>query len=578
MLKTKDYKYYEVKLNNDGEITSNNIVLRDGDAIGLPISFSEDTLDFYLNSIKKNIKNRMINDFWTKNYSIVFNVMENHDYTYDEWLYLINYAKNNNIKFLVNILEHYTPEEMENYIEKFAINDHDNKKRFIFHNNNLKSMDNPLLKDNDAFKYIGISSSLTVNEFNESDIDEYIEKQRSKKLNQFDFVLKDGEQLEIDEVNNIKKVIDYIKEKYPNNLFDISFSSNFQYYTKDQFLKLLELENYIKEVYNENYELEFLVCDTIINKKQILNANSKIEGLVNYLRNSGMSPYEKVLYVHNLLAEKEFYDDINNNSLSRDIYTILNSRNIVSIGYSMLMNTIFSELNDENIRVSSELINLNNGKYSCVNCIYLNDEKYDINGYYKVDITKNNGTNELNRFMVPCDDFISICDELGYVSSGPGISCGNLMKNSHYFQKYNDDNYSEYLTRILAWDENIDRLNENTLKFLGEESKENVLNKVKKDKKRDITFYILDEIDEKVENTKAIPIDVTHEALEAVASDFYGLDRYESTRYATNLIKKSVFNSLFQYRRDTCKNEFAKASILVENGSLLLNTNISRRK
>lgn len=578
MLKTKDYKYYEMKLNKDGRIILTDIILKTGDTIGLPISFSETKLDNYLRIVKDAIKDKIINDYWATEYSCVFNVMENHNYTYNQWKYLIEYAKKNNINFFVNIVEEYTPQEMENYIEKFVRGYKSNRKHFLFHDDNFKLEYNPLISEEDPFTYIGSCSSYVIKEFDENAIDEYINKQRRKLLNQFDFVLKDGNNFSEVEIDNVKKVIDYIKEKYPNNIFDISFSSNFQYYTKEQFSKLLQLEKYIKDNYNNKYELEFLACDTVINKKQILNANSKIDEVVNLLKHSTMSPYEKILYVHKLLTEKKFYDEPFNSTLARDVYTILNSDNVVSIGYAMLMNTIFKELKDENIKVTNELIDLNNGSFSCVNCVYLKDEKYGINGYYKIDIIKNNGTNEINRFMIPSSDFNSICDEYGYVDSGPGVSCGNIMRNCHYFQRYNDDNSGDYLSRILSWHENIDNLNNNTLEFLNNESKEKVLTKVINDKKTHPTFYILDEIDECVKNTSPIPLEATYNAIETVASNYYGLDSYESRRYANNVIKKSIFNSLFQCRRSTCKNDFAKVSLQIEKGNLSLNSKINRRK
>lgn len=578
MLKINNYKYYPIQLTKEGKVILKDIKLNTGDCIGLPISFNEKKLDNYLTIVKQAIQEKIISDYFAKEYSLVFNVMEKHNYTYNQWKYLIDYARRNNIKFLVNIVEEYTPEEMENYIEKFAKNYKNNIRKFAFDNEFLKIDNNPLISKNQyTFKYIGSCSSLTIEKVDESYLNEYISNQINKGLNRVDFILKDGRKFDVEEVDNIKGIIQFVKNNYQNKTLDISFSSNFQYYTVEQFKKILEIEDYIKEEYNKDYELEFLCCDTVINKQQIINSNNKINDVVNYLKESVLSSYEKVLYVHKLLTEREFYNNEENGTLSRDVYTILNSNNIVSVGYSMLMNAIFNELNDENIKVTSELINMNNGTYRCINCVYINDEKYDVAGYYKIDISKNNNSDNLKRFMIPSKDFENISDEYGYVEAGAGISCGNLMRNSHYFQKYNNKNYGDYLTRILEWDENINNINENTLNFFDSKTRRNVLNKIKKDKKTHPTFYILDAINECIESTNPIPLTVTKEALETIFNECYQIECANSKKYANRLIERTVFNSLFEYIRNNCQNDIAKTSLEIEKGNITLRNKINKR-
>ena len=575
MLKTKNYRYYPIEISKDGKVILTNFRLNSGDCIGIPISFSQTKLNNYIRIVREAIDDRIIYITDKKDYSMVFNVMENHNFTYNQWKYLIEFAKKNNINFFVNILEEYTPEEMENYVEKFARTYKNNRRKLVFNNDSFFVNRNPIINESEEiFKYVGICPSISVSSLDKNEIDDYVTKQRNKGLYRLDFLFKDGKNITEVDISNVKNIINYVKETYSNEIFDISFSCNFQFYTKEQFELLMGLEEYIKKEYNDRYELEFLSCDTVINKQQILNANSKIDEVVEYLKTSNLSPYEKVIYVHKLLSEKAFYENKDNNTLSRNIYTILNSRNIVSVGYSMLMNTILNELNDENIKCSSELINMNNGTFNLINCIYLKDDKYEIEGYYKIDPTVNSGSDDLKRFMIPSQDYENISDVYGYVEAGPAISCGNIMRNCHYFKNHHENDYGDYLSRILDWNERIENINENTLNFLDDNSRNDVLSQIEKDKKTHPTFYILETIKKCVEETKAIPASVTRDAIATVAYNCYGMDEKSSQKYANNLVIRNAFNSLFEYNRKQCSGGISNKSLDIENG----NAKITSRK
>ena len=70
------------------------------------------------------------------------------------------------------------------------------------------------------------------------------------------------------------------------------------------------------ETYNPEYTLRFSGAGKYYTKNKILDVNSKITGIVNNLKESNISPYEKIIYVHKLLSELEYVKSDDNDNLS----------------------------------------------------------------------------------------------------------------------------------------------------------------------------------------------------------------------------------------------------------------------
>lgn len=578
----RDSLYHYFPRNKNGIIEIDNIVVNDGDCISLPISFSKRKLNINLSLLKKAIKDKIIDTSNAEEYSIVFNVAKLYEYSYNEWRFLIDFAKNNNINFFINVREEYSAIEMENYIEKFVTLDKDGKKKFLFSYSNYMMKDNDLydgeLINSETYYSDSVVTSIYLNDISEKSLDLYIKEVYEKDNKSIDFILNIREKFDDEKKEKILYAINYLKKAYPGRKFNITFSTYCQYYTKEEFIKLLEVEEYIKRNYMEEYELQFTSANAIMKKEQIITANDKINKIVEYLKKSSLSPYEKIIYLHKLIGEKEYYNNPDNKYISRDIYTILNTRNIVCIGYSMIIKAIINELNDESIKTNIEIVETDEGIYHSINCIYIKDEKYAIEGYYKIDITRNNYCDGLEEFMIPSCDLDQQCVDFSSRDCGP-IECnGNLLNMGSFFQKYSSKNYNYYINLATSWDEDIKDINKNTLDFLNTSMGKIALEEAKKEETDD-TILTLKAITKCVEMSKSIPVETTKKALEVVANNCYGMNEKDSNKYSSKIVVRTIFNSLFEYERIECENDFARKSLDIESGRLtLVNLNTKKKR
>lgn len=534
------------------EFITKKIDLKPGDCISIPID--NDNIYYMLEMLsKRNVDNKEL--------SYCFDARKFIFIPYDKWIDLIRCAKKNNINFIVNAKQEYTPIEMENYINKFTRVNREGKNEFLFKYNYFKSDNNPLKNENkDCFEKKSVYIDLYLDDDdNKKLIDNMMNEVKKLNINSKDtiisFCLNSGESFDREYSRKVKSILKYIYEKYPQMEFDIGFSSFCRYYTKDEFVQLLKIEKYIKDNYKNNYELKFTDHETIFNKDQILTANSKISDVVDELKKSKLSPYEKILYVHKLLSEREYYEDEENKKISRNIYSILNSDKIVCIGYTSLFSAIFKELNDDNIVTETLTITTD---YYChsINCVYVKDKKYNIEGFYDMDATANNGSDRLYGFMIPAGDIFNGCNKTKNIKAGPHINAGNLSNESFSF-KYNK--------KLLDIELDSGEEEKNTISFL--ESTDMGKKALKESYVRGGKLTtIFNAINKCVESSRSIPIEVTREALVNVAIKCYGMSLDKSKEYASNVIVRNIYETLFTYQREKCKNDFAKVSLEIERG------------
>ena len=237
---------------------------------------------------------------------------------------------------------------------------------------------------------------------------------------------------------------------------------------------------------------------------------------------------------------------------------------MVCIGYAMLFNTIFNELNDENIKVRIQVFDYNisdkngTGILHGLNTIYVKDEKYNFEGYYDLDITASGeGLSNLSYFMLPSGDITNITrmkkwkDEENYMN-------GLISKKPVLFVEEAPTYYKKISKKRL----------ENTSEFLntpmGEEAK-SYTSLIYEDE----VDRVLYAVKRCVEKTKPISIVSTQRALETVLKTI-GMSELESKDYAKNFILQETFNAFFIYDRERCRNEFAKYSLEIEKDNIWL--------
>ena len=573
MINIKDKKKFIFQTDKNGYIMNRQMSASfygDEGLIVLPVSSNGEVFEtnykrvkYFLDACKKN----------GRTYNICIDVRRKYNFSYSEWMYLIKLAKRDEINFLVNSLEEYSPEEMENYINGFVREDN-GKHNFVFSKEIKTAKNNPFLKnrdlkdaylrENDNYKFFNINKD-------SYEFDQYLKEAHKYYDDNVVLSLNVGESFDKKAKKRVFNIIDYMDRRYKNVRFNVSFKNHGHYYGKEEFENLLEVEEYIKRRYNREYELSLSGDGKLFNKGQVINANSKINDVVEYLKNSSLSPYEKVLYVHTLLKEFDYVYNKENSDLGRNVYSVLNTRNMICVGYAALFNAVFSELKDENIKCKMETITTedlsSNIEWHALNCVYLKDEKYNVEGYYNIDACMNHKNDTLENFMIPPEDLkhsyaftsVDTNKKIVYIS-------GNLFNQSFPIQN-SECNEKELNGSKLKYNDNIIR---SSLDFLNTDITKKCMKELKL-KRMKTTSDIIDVINKCVNESEAISLEKTKKCLQEVSKELYELDDEEAKIYAENAILKNCFGALFCYERNECSNDFAKHSILIENGNITLN-------
>ena len=533
-----------------------------GDSIDFPLVFPFDKNEYnkIFNHIMQLIKQKEIK--WNSNCTISFDVSKNRPNNYNEWKDLINFAKVHNIHFKLNEKIEYSPKELQNYIKKFTTIDNKGQRKLILHRQEYKVKNNPILSSlNGEIFFDDCDEALVVNSQITDTIDNYLANSSKRRIA---LTVIESKKFDKESLKYAKKAIEHLKKNYNERAIDIIIFSKYHYFDKKEFMLLIELEKYIKNNYKKGYELKFHSGTSIINKTEILNANGKITTIVNYLKKSKLSPYEKVLFVHKLLAEKTFYRT--DSDISQDMYAALNSREIVCVSYSTIFNAIFKELNDPNIKTNIQIFDNDsidsngNKEFHSINNVYVKDKKYEIEGYYDLDITSNNGSNLLIDFMMPAGDNMHCATSKS--RNKVDLDSLPLMSVCEYFVKRDLSNTNSIDIRIR------NDIMDNTLNFLDTSMGRKALIMANKKYYGSKLYVVLEAINECIQQTDTIIVDKTKLALENIAKTCFNMNEEESIKYARDVLIESIFHSIFRCDRKKCKNDFAKKSLDIEQGKL----------
>lgn len=547
-----------INLRNRKELTLFSVVtqpfttqntLKPGDFVSLNLTypFEKELYNQKLKALKNLIDDkRIISE--NNHFNIAFNLDAGMPGTYKDWKFVIDYAKEHNIVIKLNSVYACSPAELEQYLEKFTKVNENGEKELIFSRQTTLIENNPFTQTKyDNFEELIIKQGCEIN-------DDLIESAKSVipnlENNLLALTITNTDEFGKDQLRKAKELVDFLKKNYPDRKFDICFYSKHYYYNSEEFKNLLFLEKYIKFNYSKDYSLKFYSGNNIVDKEQILHANSIIKTVANQLKKSTLSPYEKLIYVRKLLTEKEY--NLKNNS-AQDLYSVLNSNQMVCVSYSLIFEAIFEELNDPNIKVVHQIYQDNDESsiLHALNNVYVNDEKYNIEGYYDVDLTSS-PSNLLSKFMVPTEDTFNITATKKRVKVDY-FRHNTLLDNKRtcYFNKNIDEHDRTINNKTIN----------NTLKHLDTSLGRQALTKAQKEH-----TSLFEAIWECLDASKPIPLDVTKQALETVSENCFKMNKEEAKEYASNVMFETIFNSIFNYDRQNCKNSFATTSLNIQNG------------
>lgn len=177
--------------------------------------------------------------------------------------------------------------------------------------------------------------------------------------------------------------------------------------------------------------------------EQVLNANSKIDMIVSTIKKCNFTPYEAMAYIYKLTTENFMYRENKMSPImARSLVGVLNSDDIVCVGYSRFIKAIIDKLNMPGLQCETFLStlkpmdeeSLNNLRELGIpvfatghmqNLIKIKDLKYEVRGNYVVDACGDCKTEHFphgrgfSNFMFPVDDLMAYKDVLFNQTDSP---------------------------------------------------------------------------------------------------------------------------------------------------------------
>lgn len=206
------------------------------------------------------------------------------------------------------------------------------------------------------------------------------------------------------------KIINILSKEYNVNPTKCDFCVTARrLISEEKLFKLEKLDSMIYKKYKSN--LKVFDLQTYFSIKQVKNSCKKIFDYANSCKQMKLSPAEAILYGYLIATKKQYkYEKQGEDpGMSRTIYGVLNSDCIVCAGYTEIILNYLQSAYYNKIAVFSNTTkrSMESSIYHSTLIVYLNDPKYNINGYYFLDPTADiikNGIINLNHFLLPLQD------------------------------------------------------------------------------------------------------------------------------------------------------------------------------
>lgn len=197
---------------------------------------------------------------------------------------------------------------------------------------------------------------------------------------------------EISFTGKASKVREYINQ---NNLANRKIFYNDMLPLKRECLE--EIENTLGDLSNIVFLIEGNSAPVTLEEYQ--KTVKEIEIIAQNVRKLGLSPLEEIMYVYDLVRDRNYLkeDDSEEYTVSRDLTSVLFGNKIVCAGFTVLFNAILNCLGYKTINFL--LSPLKNTAAHMRSLVYVQDEKYDVNGMYFFDPTYECKRGESNSFL-----------------------------------------------------------------------------------------------------------------------------------------------------------------------------------
>lgn len=257
---------------------------------------------------------------------------------------------------------------------------------------------------------------------------------------------------------------------------------------------LIALNNYL--ISNNISPIKFLENNTLPQNawtlKEVFDANQEIDSLVETIKLQQFSPFEAIIFIHHYITNKfQYKENSENPEISRSIVGVLNSDNIVCVGYAELTKAIIDKLNmpglsSETLESVIKSVNKNqtllekshltgvddNMNFAHLqNLITIDDPKYNIKGTYVSDTCWDSKNDEFDMgkgfgyCMFPVDDLFHLSnksfqqlnqlndtDSLEIMTTDKEIPIKSMPIYKKYYGKYNPipaETYKNCIYKVL---------------------------------------------------------------------------------------------------------------------------------
>jgi hypothetical protein len=242
----------------------------------------------------------------------------------------------------------------------------------------------------------------------------------------------------------------------PNyNVNDVKALITLQDYLTGNFNKDLLFPIDIDTSFNRNNKIELKYSWGF---EKVLNANLKVNNIVNQIKNSDCSPYEKYLQAYSWVTQFMYTKEPKGEpyNLSRRMVDVLNGDFIVCMGYCSLLKAMLDKLNIPSV---IERVFFKNSWHARL-LVNMMDYKHNINGYFVSDPTQD-AKLPLDLYKKYAHHLIPINLNLlnHYVDASTNTEI--FYENFDLLEKFNSFNLSEKDKEIML----VNRLKELTKKY-----------------------------------------------------------------------------------------------------------------
>lgn len=338
--------------------------------------------------------------------------------------------------------------------------------------------------------------------------------------------------------------VDTIKDAYTNDLNRI-ISIYYKLNKKTKLLfeierrkELYELIPLLRKCKGKNIRI---ICDHIeYTVEEYIIEHEKLENCINDIKNSKMSPLEKYFAVYNIVKKfKPYKENKEDLKQARKIKYILNNNYIVCMGYCNLLIELLDRIGIEACDYVTNVYDyeLNKKEGHARTIININDDKYNVNGYYIADVTWDNHKNKNDTYDYALRPFHSMQKS---EDSFELVTCDYILDNK---------DFNEFCTKINIYlnkktNRGMHLLNAynsiyivimNLLKQIDYDKYEDIIKYINRnEQERNEQFYeqFLTEIGHYIikKSNKEIPVDIIAQAI--AEAKFYNENVPESLKKA----------------------------------------------